>query len=64
MTRDTARRHRPPRPLSEWIAGIVLYALAGLSLVLLVGHSLVVVGISFTEKLYISFPPEGFTLRW
>ena len=49
---------------AEWVAGAILYALSGISLVLLIGPSLVVIGISFTEKLYISFPPEGFTLRW
>ena len=62
------RRRRPPRryprSATEWLAGAVLYLLSGLSLLLLVGPSLVVIGISFTEKLYISFPPEGFTLRW
>ena len=60
--RTGARRY--PRSLAEWLAGALLYGLAGLSIVLLIGPSLVVIGISFTEKLYISFPPEGFTLRW
>ena len=60
--RTGARRY--PRSPAEWLAGGVLYGLAALSILLLIGPSLVVIGISFTEKLYISFPPEGFTLRW
>ena len=62
--RRRTRVRRYPRSLAEWLAGALLYGLAGLSIVLLIGPSLVVIGISFTEKLYISFPPEGFTLRW
>ena len=62
--RRRTRVRRYPRSLAEWLAGALLYGLAGLSVVLLIGPSLVVIGISFTEKLYISFPPEGFTLRW
>ena len=62
--RRRTRARRYPRSLAEWLAGALLYGLAGLSIVLLIGPSLVVIGISFTEKLYISFPPEGFTLRW
>ena len=62
--RRGGRARRFPRSPAEWLAGAVLYTLAGLSLVLLIGPSLIVVGISFTEKRYISFPPEGFTLRW
>ena len=58
------RARRFPRSPGEWLAGGVLYALACLSLVLLIGPSLIVIGISFTEKRYISFPPEGFTLHW
>ena len=59
-----ARARRYPRSPAEWVAGAILYALAGISLLLLIGPSLIVIGISFTEKLYISFPPEGFTFRW
>lgn len=59
----TARR-RIPHSFSDRIAGAVLYGLAGFALVLLVAPSLVVIAISFTEKRYISFPPEGFTLAW
>ncbi len=58
------RSRRSPHSPADWAAGALLYLLAGFSVLLLVGPSLVVVAISFTEKLYISFPPEGFTLRW
>jgi len=61
-TAPRARRHR--RPLGDLLGGALLWSLAAFSLLLLVGPSLVVIGISFTEKQYISFPPEGFTLRW
>jgi len=43
--------------------GLIL-AVALLSLVLLVAPSLIVVIISFDTRAYVSFPPEGFTLRW
>ncbi|MGI9417099.1 MAG: ABC transporter permease [Geminicoccaceae bacterium] len=42
----------------------VMVAIAAFSLLALVGPSLVVIGISFTERQYISFPPVGFTLEW
>ena len=58
------RKRRYPLSASDVIGGAVLYLLAGFSLLLLVGPSLIVIGISVTEKLYISFPPVGFTLRW
>jgi ABC-type spermidine/putrescine transport system permease subunit II len=48
---------RMPRSLSDWIGGVVLYLLGGIALLALVGPSLVVIAISFTEKRYISFPP-------
>jgi len=59
----TARR-RLPRSWSDLAAGAMLYGLAGFTLLVLVGPSLVVIGISFTEQRYISFPPEGFTFHW
>jgi putative spermidine/putrescine transport system permease protein len=43
--------------------GLIL-ALAIFSLVLLVAPSLIVLIISFDTRAYVSFPPEGFTLRW
>lgn len=58
------RKRRYPLSASDVLGGAVLYLLAGFSLLLLVGPSLIVIGISVTEKLYISFPPVGFTLRW
>lgn len=60
----TRAARRMPRSLSDLIGGAVLYALGGIALLALVGPSLVVIAISFTEKRYISFPPEGFTLAW
>jgi putative spermidine/putrescine transport system permease protein len=42
----------------------VLIALAILSLALLVLPSVIVVMISFDTRAFISFPPQGFTLRW
>ena len=58
------RKRRYPLSASDVLGGAVLYLLAGFSLLLLVGPSLIVIGISVTEKLYISFPPVGFTFRW
>lgn len=48
----------------DWLGGILLYGLSILAILLLVGPGLVVVAISFTTQSYISFPPQGFTLRW
>ncbi len=58
------RKRRYPLSASDVLGGAVLYILAGFSLLLLVGPSLIVIGISVTEKQYISFPPVGFTFRW
>lgn len=41
-----------------------ILAIAIFSLVLLVAPSLIVVIISFDTRAYVSFPPEGFTLKW
>lgn len=43
--------------------GLILFV-AIFSLVLLVAPSLIVLIISFDTRAYVSFPPEGFTLRW
>ena len=43
--------------------GLIL-AVAVFSLVLLVAPSIIVVMISFDTRAFVSFPPEGFTLRW
>lgn len=43
--------------------GLIL-AVAIFSLLLLVAPSIIVVIISFDTRAFVSFPPEGFTLRW
>ncbi|MEM8569814.1 MAG: ABC transporter permease [Pseudomonadota bacterium] len=43
--------------------GLVLL-IAVFSLVLLVAPSIIVLMISFDTRAFVSFPPEGFTLRW
>ncbi|MGI9335463.1 MAG: ABC transporter permease [Gammaproteobacteria bacterium] len=43
---------------------VFLCALCAIALMLLVLPSVIVVGISFTEKAYIGFPPAGFSFRW
>ncbi|MEM1066271.1 MAG: ABC transporter permease [Pseudomonadota bacterium] len=43
--------------------GLIL-AVAAFSLMLLVAPSIIVVIISFDTRAFVSFPPEGFTLRW
>lgn len=55
---------RLPRSAADIAGGVVLYGLAAFALFLLVAPSLVVIGISFTEKRFISFPPQGFTFHW
>ena len=42
----------------------VLIVIAVFTLMLLSLPSIIVVAISFTEKAYIGFPPEGFTFKW
>lgn len=42
----------------------LIFAVAVFSLFLLVAPSIIVVMISFDTRAFVSFPPEGFTLRW
>ncbi len=42
----------------------LIVAVAVLALALLLLPSVVVVMISFDTRAFISFPPQGFTLRW
>lgn len=49
---------------SDLAGAALLIGLAAVSLALLVGPSLIVIMISFTTRAYISFPPEGFSLKW
>ena len=51
-------------PLSDILGVGLILAVAVFSLVLLVAPSIIVVIISFDTRAYVSFPPEGFTLRW
>lgn len=57
---------RSLRQMSIWdVLGIgLILAVAVFSLTLLVAPSIIVVIISFDTRAYVSFPPEGFTLRW
>jgi len=50
--------------IGDRIGLALMLAVAGFSLLALIGPSIVVIAISFTEKQYISFPPEGFSLQW
>ncbi|MBO6755549.1 MAG: ABC transporter permease [Roseibium sp.] len=53
--------------LADWIDRVgfgLIWALAAFALLLLIAPSLIVVMISFTETAYITFPPQGFTLKW
>lgn len=49
---------------SDRIALVALVAMAAFSLVVLVSPALIVFAISFDTREYVSFPPQGFTLRW
>lgn len=51
-------------PLVDRLGGLLLGMVAGLSLLLLVAPSLIVIAISFEPRAFISFPPSGFSLRW
>lgn len=57
------RRLRKMSPGDALGIGVML-AVAVFSLVLLIAPSIIVVMISFDTRAFISFPPEGFTLRW
>jgi putative spermidine/putrescine transport system permease protein len=41
-----------------------MFVLAGLTLVLLVAPTLVVLTVSFTDGFSLKFPPPGYSLRW
>lgn len=41
-----------------------LYVLCGLVIIFLVGPTLLVIPMSFSDSRYLSFPPEGWSLRW
>lgn len=51
-------------PLGDTIGIGLILAVAILSLILLVAPSIIVLMISFDTRAFVSFPPEGFTLRW
>lgn len=42
----------------------VIWAMALLALIVLVGPSIIVLMISFDTRAFVSFPPEGFTFDW
>jgi putative spermidine/putrescine transport system permease protein len=50
--------------LADRLGVALVVALAVVSLALLVLPSIIVVMISFDTRAFISFPPQGFTLRW
>ena len=77
--RDNRPRDQPLHPLDKGtrrmkalrhtsfvdVLGIgLILAVAIFSLILLVAPSIIVLIISFDTRAYVSFPPEGFTLRW
>lgn len=47
----------------HWLR-VVAWIFVALMTLLLLGPLVVVVGVSFSESQFISFPPQGFTLRW
>jgi putative spermidine/putrescine transport system permease protein len=51
-------------PVADTIGIGLILAVAIFSLVLLVAPSIIVLMISFDTRAFVSFPPEGFTLRW
>jgi putative spermidine/putrescine transport system permease protein len=51
-------------PVADTIGIGLVLAVAVLSLILLVAPSIIVLMISFDTRAFVSFPPEGFTLRW
>ncbi|WP_376093630.1 ABC transporter permease [Roseomonas sp. CCTCC AB2023176] len=56
-------RRRAVLPVDRF-GGALLGLVAGFSLLLLVGPSLIVIAISFEPRAFISFPPSGFSTRW
>ena len=50
--------------LSDALGIGLILAVAVFSLLLLVAPSIIVLMISFDTRAFVSFPPEGFTLRW
>jgi putative spermidine/putrescine transport system permease protein len=50
--------------LSSVLFRATLFLLAGLTLLLLVAPTLVVLTVSFTDSFSLSFPPPGYSLRW
>ena len=50
--------------LTDIIGLGLIFGVAIFSLILLVAPSIIVLIISFDTRAYVSFPPEGFTLRW
>lgn len=65
-TRTTATAGTHPLPFKRRInVGSVLFrVLVGLMYLFLLAPLLIVFVISFSSNQYLSFPPEGFTLRW
>ncbi len=58
------RRAPDTRDILDRLGIGLIVALAVLSLALLLLPSVIVVMISFDTRAFISFPPQGFTLRW
>lgn len=52
------------RNFGDILGGAIMYLIAAAALIALVAPSVIVIAISFTERQYISFPPQGFTLAW
>jgi putative spermidine/putrescine transport system permease protein len=50
--------------LSSVLFRATMFLLAGLTLLLLVAPTLVVLTVSFTDSFSLSFPPPGYSLRW
>ena len=50
--------------ISSVVFRATMFALAGLTLVLLIAPTLVVLTVSFTDSFSLKFPPPGYSLRW
>lgn len=59
MSRRAILGHSGITPFSILATSVVILAVA-----FLLGPQIVVVGASFTETNYLTFPPEGFTFKW